>query len=247
MYIQPQIFADVDPIVAGFSTRAGGVSPAPYRSLNLGLSTKDKKENVIENRRRLFEAVGFSLEDLAITGQVHGAELVEVDAPGLYTGFDAIVTRKAGIMLCLSAADCASVLMADPENRIIGACHAGWRGTAGQIVSKTVNALLERGAALTALKVYVSPCISKDRFEVGEEVASQFDRRFVHQPAGKPRPHVDLKHAIQAQLTAAGIPDDAIEISPYCTHATRDQFFSYRAEKGITGRHMGFIGMRKQG
>lgn len=246
MYIQPQIFADAHTIVAGFSTRAGGVSPAPYTSLNLGLSTKDKKEHVIANRRRLFEAVGFSVEDLAITGQVHGTDLIEVDAPGLYSGYDAIVTRKPGIMLCLSAADCASVLMADAENQIIGACHAGWRGTVGRIVIKTVDALLERGATLTALKVYVSPCISKERFEVGEEVASQFDPRFVHQLTGKPRPHVDLKQAILVQLTKAGVPDDAIEISPYCTHAARDQFFSYRAEKGITGRHMGFIGMKNQ-
>ncbi len=244
MYIRPEIFKESKEIVAGFSTRVGGVSLSPYDSLNLGLSTKDEKEHVLTNRRRLFEAVGFSVDDLAITGQVHGTDLIEVDAPGLYVGYDAIVTRQPGIMLCLSAADCASVLMADAENRIVGACHAGWRGAAGGIVEKTLSALLERGAALDTLKVYVSPCISRQNFEVGEEVASQFDAKFVYKIAGKEKPHVDIKEAIFSQLVLGGVSENAIEVSPYCTYSDRSRFFSYRAEKGITGRHMGFVGMK---
>ncbi len=244
MYIQPDIFRKSEGIVAGFSTRAGGVSLPPYESLNLGLSTKDEEKHVLANRRRLFEAVGFSVENLAITGQVHGTDLIEVDTPGLYVGYDAMVTRQRGVLLCLSAADCASVLMADAENQIVGACHAGWRGAAGGIVGKTLKALLERGAELDALKAYVSPCISMQNFEVGDEVACQFDSKFVYKIEGKEKPRVDIKEAILSQLVDAGVSLDAIEVSPHCTYADRSQFFSYRAEKGVTGRHMGFIGMK---
>ncbi|MFK7845738.1 MAG: peptidoglycan editing factor PgeF [Rhodothermales bacterium] len=247
MYIQPQTFRPHSQIVAGFSTRLGGVSSGAFDSLNLGLSTKDKKEDVLANRRRLFEPLGFSIDALAITGQVHGVELIEVDKPGLYVGYDAIITQEPDVLLCLSAADCASVLIADPENNIIGACHAGWRGTVGQIVSKTVQALLERGACVETLKAYVSPCISREHFEVGIEVANQFDPAFVYSISGKPKPHVDLKKAIQSQLLEKGLAEDAIEVSPYCTFANTDQFYSYRAEEGNTGRLMGFIGMKKQG
>ena len=244
MYIKPKSFEAFDHIAAGFSTRKGGVSNHPFDTLNLGLSTTDDEKNVQTNRRRLFESVGFSTDALAITGQVHGTQLIEVDAPGLYVGYDAIVTKEVGVLLCLSAADCASVLIADPENKIVGACHAGWRGAAGHIVSKTVDALLARGARRNVLTAYVSPCISSDNFEVGFEVANQFDPEFIRSIPGKERPHIDLKKAIRAQLLAAGLSQEAIEISPHCTFAQTDQFFSHRAEKGLTGRHMGFIGLK---
>lgn len=243
MYIKPGIFESDNQIVAGFSTRLGGVSTGPYDSLNLGLSTQDRREDVLANRQLLFEEVGFGTDALAITGQVHGTDLIVVDQPGLYKGYDAIVTEKPGILLCLSAADCASVLIADAQNRIIGACHAGWRGTVGGIISNTVNAMLERGAQVAALKAYVSPCISGDNFEVGPEVADQFDAAFIRSIPGKDKPHVDLKKAIHAQLLEQGISVAAIEISTHCTFAETHQFYSHRAEKGKTGRHMGFIGL----
>lgn len=245
MYLQPQIFNSEEGIVAGFSTRTGGVSEAPYTTLNLGLSTNDDKEAVLENRRRLFEAVGFSINDLAITGQVHGTELIDVDKPGLFVGYDAIVTKTPGIMLCLSAADCASVLISDAKNGVIGACHAGWRGTVGQIVTKTIDAMLERGASISPLRAYISPCISAENFEVGVEVAERFDPEFVRTIPGKTKPHVDLKQAIKTQLLDHGVSEAAIETSQHCTFADRKRFFSHRAEKGKTGRHMGFIGMKK--
>ncbi len=244
MYLSPEIFTPYTNIVAGFSTRQGGVSSAPYDSLNLGLSTQDHKEDVLANRKRLFESVGFNTQSLAITGQVHGTSLIWVDEPGLYKGYDAIVTESPGILLCLSAADCASVLIADVENNMVGACHAGWRGTVGGIVSKTVAAMLERGADVSTLKAYVSPCISGDNFEVGFEVAEQFDAAFVRQIPGKVKPHIDLKLAIQNQLLEKGLSKADIEISTHCTFAETHQFFSHRAEKGKTGRHMGFIGLK---
>lgn len=244
-FIKPQSLNALGKVVAGFSTRHGGVSTKPYDSLNLGLSTEDTKEKVLENRKRLFEAAGFSVDALAITGQVHGDEVLEVDEPGLYVGYDGLITRKKGLLLCLSAADCASVLLVDQKRELIGACHSGWRGTVANITGKTISMMLERGADPASLLAYVSPCISKDHFEVGWEVANQFDDLYIHRIPGKEKPHVDLKAALKEQLLKAGVASKNIEISPYCTVGEKNHFFSYRAEHGKTGRMMGFVGILK--
>ena len=243
LYIQPRSFAGLAGVVAGFSTRHGGVSVAPYDSLNLGLSTRDQEDHVRENRRRLFESVGFTLDDLAITGQVHGDEVQVIDRAGLYVGYDGLVTRQEGLLLCLSAADCASVLLVDPIERVVGACHAGWRGTRARITEKTLALMKAQGAVPANIHGYISPCISLMNFEVGWEVAEQFDSAYVHELPGKKKPHVDLKAALRDQLLAGGVQDERIETSPFCTVKDLEHFYSYRAEAGKTGRLMGFIGL----
>ena len=243
LYLQPEIFEQAPGIVAGFTTRHGGVSDAPFTSLNLGLSTKDPNENVQANRQRLVEAAGFSLDQLVIAGQVHGSKIKVATEAGLFPGYDGLVTQMPGLLLCISAADCAAVLLADAEARVIGACHSGWRGTVANIAAKTVAAMQKLGADPVRLRAYVSPCISMENFEVGPEVAAQFDDRFVYHLPGEPKPRVDLKAVIVMQLEQAGLAPDAVEVSPYCTMAETDTFFSYRAENGQTGRMMGFIGM----
>lgn len=242
-HLAPTVFADLPGVVAGFSTRAGGVSPAPYAALNLGLSTDDADANVRENRRRLFEGLGFGPDALAIAGQVHGAEVEVVDRGGLYRGTDGLATRTPGVLLCISAADCAAVLLADAEAGVVAACHSGWRGTVANIAARTVERAAALGAEPARLRAYVSPCISAEHFEVGEEVAAHFDDAFVRRPEGAPRPFVDLKGAIAAQLRAAGVRPAHVEVDPHCTVARRDRFFSYRAEDGRTGRMMGFVGL----
>lgn len=238
--LRPDLFNSLAGIVAGFSTRHGGLSEAPYSSLNLGLSTGDNSDTVAQNRRRLFESLGFAADRLAIAGQVHGDRIKVVTEAGLFPGYDAMVTDVSGLLLCISAADCAAVLLADARAGILGACHSGWRGTVANITGQTVAAMQQKGAVPSQIRAYVSPCISARNFEVGPEVAAQFDPAFVLHPPGKPRPHVDLKGVLRAQLEAAGVT--AIEISPHCTYGETDRFFSYRAEDGTTGRMMGFIG-----
>lgn len=244
-YLTPSLCDDLPGIVAGFSTRHGGTSNGPYATLNLGLSTDDDDAHVAENRRRLFDAAGFSADRLAIAGQIHGHNVLRVTAPGLYPGYDGLVTRTLDLVLCISAADCAAVLLADAASGVVGACHAGWRGAVAGIVPRTVAAMEGLGAVPARLRAYVSPCISLDHFEVGPEVAAQFDPAFVHRQPGKPKPHVDLKATVVAHLEAAGVAPGSIEVSPQCTYAKTDTFFSHRAEQGRTGRMMGFIGMRK--
>ncbi|NBC17579.1 MAG: laccase domain-containing protein, partial [Bacteroidetes bacterium] len=141
-YLTPAIFDGMPQVVAGFSTRRGGTSAPPYDSLNLSLSPDDEADAMRANRRRLFEQVGFSVDDLALAGQVHGARVEHVTAPGLYRGVDGLVTATPGVLLCITAADCAAVLLADAgadaEAGVVGACHAGWRGTVARIVPTTV-------------------------------------------------------------------------------------------------------------
>lgn len=241
--LQPTAFADAPGLVAGFSTRLGGVSAPPFDTLNLGLSAGDERAHVLENRRRLAEHVGFRPDALAIAGQVHGAEVKRVDAPGLFPGYDGLVTRASGLLLCITAADCAAVLLADVDAGVIGACHAGWRGTVARIAEVTVHMMAREGAQPERLRAYVSPCISRAHFEVGPEVAERFDAAFVHHPPRKEKPHVDLKAAIGAQLAQAGVPPETIEVAPQCTFAEPEAFFSYRAQYGKTGRMMGFVGL----
>jgi len=218
----------------------------PYDTLNLGLSTGDKKEFVLENRRRVCEHVGVSQDRMAVAGQVHENKVLEVNAPGLYPGYDGLVTRANDIILCISAADCAAILLADVERGVVGACHAGWRGASAGIVSRTVEMMEKLGARPGLLIAYVGPHICAEHFEVGEEVAAQFDPSYVLRYSDRIRPHVDLGSAVSAQLLDAGLAPESMEMSGDCTFCRTDQFFSHRAEQGKTGRMMGFVGMRKR-
>jgi len=232
---------------AAFTKRTGGVSSSPYDALNLGLSTKDHPDNVLQNRRLVAERLGFDLSSLAIAGQVHGSEVLTVSAGGLFPGFDALVTDQAGVLLCISAADCAAVLFWDNETGVLGACHAGWRGCVGGVIQNTVSAMRALGAVEAGIRAYVSPCLSLESFEVGEEVAAQFESqsfeasRVVRKQEWQ-RPHVDLPGAIKDQLRTAGISGDRMEVSGRCTLIERDVFFSHRGHDGATGRMMGMIG-----
>jgi len=244
--LYPDLLHEAAPgVVAAFTPRTGGVSEAPFASLNLSVSTGDDTAHVEENRRRALASLGFSPDAMAIAGQVHGTRVQAARAPGFFAATDGLVTDTPGVLLSFTAADCAIVLLMDPEAGAVGGCHAGWRGAAAGIVSETVQALAALGAQPPRLRAYISPCISVDHFEVGEEVAAQFDAAHVHRPPEAPRPFVDLKGALHHQLTSAGLPTDAIEVDAQCTFAATDTFFSHRAEHGDTGRMMAFIGMHK--
>jgi YfiH family protein len=244
--LRPTVFDAFPEVVAAFSTRAGGVSRPPFDSLNTGFTTGDDEAAVRENRRRLLDAIGFAPDALATVGQVHGADVATVTEPGHTDRHDALVTDRRGLVLGIPVADCGAVLLADPEAYVIGACHAGWRGTVGGIPIQTVEAMRAMGAFPERIRAYVSPCIGPNDFEVGPEVARQFDDEHVLAVAEKPKPHVDLSGAIVTQLLRTGIPEAHIEAAADSTFDT-ERFFSYRSEGGTTGRMMGLIGLRGDG
>jgi YfiH family protein len=242
--IVPEIFLELDGLAAGFSLRTGGVSVGPFASFNLGLNSGDEAECVLENRRRLLGPEGFVLDDLAVAGQVHGADVCFVEKPGLFPKTDGLVTTRRRVVLAVTAADCAAVLFADPVGAVVAACHAGWRGVVAGVVTNTLSAMLRYGARTERIVAWVSPCISQANFEVGGEVAVAFDPQFVVRNPQTDKDHVDLKGAIVAQLTSAGVSPKSIEVSAACTYAEGERFFSYRVEGPRSGRMMGFIGMR---
>ncbi len=250
MVIRPTVFDDLPSITAAFSTRHGGISEAPYDTLNLGLTTGDARANVEENRRRFCQQIDVDPSAIVQAEQVHGDTVRVVDAPPADSGVeppacDGFATRVPGHLLTIAVADCAAVLIADAEASVVGICHSGWRGTVANIAARTVETMADLGGRAATMRAYVSPCISLEAFEVGEEVAEQFDNDYVHRRDNWVRPHVDLKAVLKNQLIAAGLPDAHIELSLYCTMDENSDFFSYRAGNGTTGRLMGGIMVRE--
>ena len=242
--IKPNIFADTPGVRAGQSTRKGGVSPAPWHSLNLGKSTGDSLENVAENRQRFCQTLGFDAARLAWSKQVHGDQIRIVTEPGGAEGFDALVTNVPGILLAVSVADCTPILVYDEKCRAIAAIHAGWKGTASGIVLKTLNLMQTLyGTSGSDCKVFIGACIDECSFEVGDEVADQFDSAHKRFDPARQKYFVDLKKANAQQCLGFGIAPEHIEISPFCTVQHNELFFSHRKEKGVTGRMMAAIGL----
>ncbi|MBK9338105.1 MAG: peptidoglycan editing factor PgeF [Lewinellaceae bacterium] len=246
LFRQPAIFAACPRLIVAESTRHGGVSPAPYQSLNLGKSTDDTPENTAENRRRFCAALGFQTEQLAWSKQVHGAAVQLVTAPGGAEGYDALTTQTPGVVLAVSVADCTPVLVFDPVHRAVAAIHAGWRGAAAGIVGKTLDVMAgqfgTRGADCIA---YVGTCIDECSFEVGAAVAEAFAPEFSRYDAGRDKFFVDLKKVCADQLRTFGVPDAHIEISPFSTVLHNQDYFSHRKDGGTTGRMLAVIGLEK--
>jgi YfiH family protein len=223
-----------------FSTRLGGVSPVPYLSLNLGRSTDDAPANVEENRRRLLQALGVDARGLVTAGQVHGAAVAEVSRPGHMPDCDALWTRRAGLVLAVTAADCVPVLFHAPG--VVAAAHAGWRGIAAGLPARVVETLATVGGDRAGIAVAVGPCIRRCCYVVGPEVLARFpdatsERRGDHL-------HLDLVAAVRDQLLAVGIAGSAIMDTSACTSCEPDRYFSHRRDAGLTGRHWGVVTMR---
>ena|SRR6218665_1264341 len=243
MVLQPSIF-NSSVVIAAQSTRLGGVSPRPFDSLNLGLSVGDDPQNVQKNRELFFGGLNIDLAQLSKSHQVHGDNVLVVDKPGNYEGYDAQVTNKKNVFLVASIADCTPVLIHDEKNGAVAAIHAGWRGTAAQIAGKTLERMFRQyGTQGRDCKAFIGACISYANFEVGEEVAAHFDASLKRFDADKQKWFVDLKGANAAQLKAFGIPAEHIEITGRCTVNDNDLFFSHRKEQGKTGRMMAVIGL----
>ncbi len=239
--IIPAIFKHIPQLVAGISTRHGGVSSQGYQSLNLGVHTDDDPVAISSNLGLFCADLGISPDALARSYQVHGSEIWTTSEAGYQTGFDAVLTSEQGIFVGVGIADCCPILLADPVLKTAAAIHAGWKGTVAQIVHKTASAMIAQGSNPTDILAYIGPCISLENFEVGDEVAEQFEQK---EKRGD-RWHVDLKATNAGQLRDVGI--NQIEISDYCTVANNDVFYSHRKENGTTGRMLAVIGFKRRG
>lgn len=252
-YIEPQLIAGTSAVVAGFTTRHEGVSRPPYNSLNLGLNTNDSVHNVQGNRSLLTRAFGAKLEQLLTVTQVHGTDILVVDTSNqdvthfLKIECDGIITNQPGIMIGIGVADCVPVLLFDPGQRVVAALHAGWKGTAAGIVRKGVAAMTaDFGTKPCNIVAAIGPAIGPCCYEVDGPVQSAFateqaiwDQSTTATAKGKWK--LDLAAAIRYQLIECGVMPERIETSQQCVSCTQELFFSYRRDKGETGRHLGFI------
>ena len=249
------LLAQQSRLLHGFSGRGGGVSEGPYASLNLGPHSGDDIERVRENRRRFRSAV--SVEDWAglAPRQVHSAEVAVVraadglPAEGVLPG-DGVVTDLPGVALSILAADCLPVLLYEPARGVIGAVHAGWRGTAGAIAGVAVRAMVEAfGCDPAQIVAALGPAIGRCCYEVGPEVLAAVGavtplaaELYEPLPAGKGL--LDLVAANRAQLLQAGLLPANIDALHRCTACHTDRFFSHRREGEPTGRAGALIALR---
>lgn len=239
----------------GFSTRLGGVSPFPDDDLNLAGFNEDTRENIYENRRRFLKAFESNYK-LAIAWQVHGDNILVVnsldEAIDADTNADAVVSNVKGVLAGAKTADCVPVLVGDPATNSFAAIHAGWRGTATKIVTKTVAELSRRyNADPHNMIAAIGPAAGRCFYEVGQDVIDAFrdhpDHEKYFTPTRDEHAFVDLHQANRDQLVLSGLSNDNIYTAPFDTMERTDLFFSYRREKakfGKTGRLLSVIGQR---
>lgn len=247
LYTSPVL--PTDGFVHGFPERGGGVSTGARASLNLGKRWGDSAENVEENRRLLAVHAGYAPSELRATRHVHGTAVWAVGEPlATDAEFDGLVCDRPGPALGAFAADCVPILFADPDARVIGAAHAGWRGTVNGVATHVIARMTELGARPERIRVALGPSIGPCCFEVGPEVVAQFRAALGEIPnlvvEGPVKDHLDLRVALRAMLERAGVVAEAIDDRPPCTKCEADRFFSYRRDGKDGGVHMAFIAMR---
>jgi len=252
-YLEPQLLARAGISAQGFTTRNEGVSRVPFNSLNLGANTLDASSSVQGNRSILARAFGTKLEKLVTVSQVHGTDLLVIDTPNPdYTHFqklecDGIITNQPGIMVGVCVADCVPILLLDPVKKVVAALHAGWKGTAGGIAVKGVEALVSLfGSDPSDLLAAVGPGIGPCCYEVDGPVRDEFikgegcwEECAVETADATWR--LDLSRANVHRLLEAGVSRENVETTDLCVACNKATFFSYRRDKGETGRQMGFI------
>ncbi|GMA26382.1 laccase domain protein [Luteimicrobium album] len=248
----PLLEVDLGPGVrAGFTTRAGGVSPAPWASLDLGLGVGDDPARVRANRAAVSAILGAPVSFMT---QVHGREVIVVEgAPDAATPphdsvgeADALVTAD-GHALAVLVADCVPVLLADPERGVVGCVHAGRHGVELDVVGATVDALVGLGGRREALRAVVGPSVCGACYEVPEQmradVAARVPATWARTRAGTPA--LDLPAGVTAQLAAAGV--GGVEVLGLCT-LEDERFFSHRrdGQRTPTGRFAGVVVHRRE-
>lgn len=225
----------VDGVRHGFVERTGGVSNGIYASLNCGRGSDDDSAAVTTNRRRVAAKFGIDEPSLLTLYQIHSARVELVSkpwAPADAPRADAMVTTKRGIGLGILTADCAPVLFADLNGRVVGCAHAGWRGAFGGVLENTVEEMINQGADKDSILASIGPCISQAAYEVGADFRSEFvmthaahERFFVR---GRREGHwqFDLVGFVETRLRSIGV--HVSREAALCTYENDSKFFSYR-------------------
>lgn len=245
-WYQFEIFQDHPGLIQGIFTRQGGISPAPWSSLNMATSVGDTRERVVENRRRILDALHLPGWGFFDVWQVHGTHVIPAYSHRLpdqpHQKADAILTDRRGVALLMLFADCVPVFLYDPVQRVAGIAHAGWKGTVDQVAKKAVDHMASvYGSKPVDLLAGIGPSICQQHYEVGGDVIRQVDRSFgpgagLLEKSGDGKARFDLWEANRRVLVNSGLLEDHIQISRLCTAESLDNWYSHRGEQGKTGR-----------
>lgn len=231
----------------GFSTRLGGVSKEPHLAeMNLGRNLGDDPSAVEENYRRMAEAIGFGADSIVFTNQIHSAAVLTVGNEDIGKTYDCdgFVTAERGVTLAVRTADCVPILFCDHKAGVIGAVHAGWRGTVDKIQQNCIRAMCELGASPENICAAIGACIHKCCYKVGEDfyealcrkLGKEMTDRYVSEDM-----YADLVGLNVELLNEAGVID--ITASEDCTCCKSELYFSHRASKGKRGVMSAFISL----
>ncbi|MHC1784821.1 MAG: peptidoglycan editing factor PgeF [Anaerolineaceae bacterium] len=238
-------------ITQGIFCRKGGVSPDHWSSLNLGGTNGDSRANIIENRKRIFDAMQRNVESIFDVWQVHGVETICTDQPrpldAAHQQADIILTDKPEITLFMRFADCVPIFLYDPQRRVIGIVHAGWQGTVKKAASVAVLKMVSiYGCKAENILAGIGPSIGPHHYQIGEDVEHRVRSAFksdadllLTQKNGSW--YFDLWQANRLNLEKAGI--NSIEIAGICTACNTMDWYSHRAENGKTGRFGALLAM----
>jgi hypothetical protein len=230
-------------IAHGIFMRHGGVSHAPWSSLNLATTVGDTRENVIENRRRITACLNRAAESIYDVWQVHSNTVIStvrprhLDTPHLKA--DAIITDNFAVTLMMLFADCVPILLYDRKTNTAAIAHAGWQGTVNKVVESTITKMIvQHGCAPETITACIGPSICVDHYQVGENVVEAVSRVFTHNDEilfeKDGHYYFNLQNANRQIIAGQGIAD--IHISGICTAENTADWFSHRAEAGKTGR-----------
>jgi YfiH family protein len=240
--INSQIIGSIPNVRHFFSTRVGGISEGFFSSLNLGIYTEDSKDKVSNNLMRILSAVEMNQNKIVYLKQIHSDRFHVVNEDNYMkikeTEGDALITTSKEIAIGVFTADCVPILLADDKRNLAAVVHAGWRGTNLNIVYKVLDHIINiMGSAPQNIKAALGPSIGKCCFEVKNEVAEKFK----HVKVVKDRWYIDLLMENIDQIKRAGVPDSNIDYGELCTSCNPELFYSFRRDKGITGRLGTFI------
>lgn len=235
-----------------FTSRRGGVSKSPYQSLNLAFRVGDDPVDVIANRSSLCAHLGPDLGSWILAEQVHGTEIVEVGlgdrgrgvekAEEAISSVDGLITRAEGLTLVLLFADCVPVVVVHPSTKTIAIAHAGWRGTLARIAESLVDRVkLLSNAGPGEFVGFIGPAIGPCCYKVDAERREIFRKYFGD--IGTDKNSMDLVNLNVDQLVRAGVARESLQVAGICTSCCKDDFYSFRASGGVTGRQAGLVAL----
>ncbi len=245
-YLTIPSFEEAGGVVCAFSTRIGGVSPAPYDTLNFSKKREQSLENFLENFKRFGQAAGFDHKKAVSINYAHSALLYKASPSDAGCGItrddvpevcDGLYTDETQLPLISFHADCVPLFFYDPIKRCVAVCHAGWRGVVSHMAANAVKALLSLGSNAGDILAAVGPCIGPERYEVGRDVSglflTEFGKETLETRGG--RTHLRLSRACVLDMLSAGILPVNITEAGLCTYDESRLFFSHRRDMGCTG------------